>query len=250
MAEKQSEAKRGVAAWEPLVIGIACVLPTLVTLAYFVAAAGSASSVQQAVYSVAKVVQFALPVVWAGLVLREKLAWPRWNARGLGLGILFGLAVAGATFGLYTALSGTELLESALEPIRAKVAGMGLASPLAFVLLGVFYSLFHSLLEEYYWRWFVFGRLQKYLSVRGAIALSAVAFAAHHVVVLWIYFSHAPAVALLLASAVAVGGAVWAWLYQRTGSMYAIWASHLLVDAAIFAVGYHVAIPLFRAAGS
>ena len=40
------------------------------------------------------------------------------------------------------------------------------------------------------------------------------------------------------ALATAVGGAYWAWLYNKTGSIYGPWASHLLIDAAIFAVGY------------
>jgi membrane protease YdiL (CAAX protease family) len=35
-----------------------------------------------------------------------------------------------------------------------------------------------------------------------------------------------------------VGGMVWAWLYWRTGSIYAPWLSHLLIDAAIFTAGY------------
>jgi membrane protease YdiL (CAAX protease family) len=37
---------------------------------------------------------------------------------------------------------------------------------------------------------------------------------------------------------VAVGGSVWAWLYNRSDNFYAVWASHALVDAAIFIIGY------------
>ena len=44
----------------------------------------------------------------------------------------------------------------------------------------------------------------------------------------------------------AVGGAAWAWLYERTKSIYASWVSHLLVDAAIFVVGWDL---VERAAG-
>jgi membrane protease YdiL (CAAX protease family) len=43
-----------------------------------------------------------------------------------------------------------------------------------------------------------------------------------------------------LSSAVAVGGAFWAWLYERTGSIYSAWLSHLLIDAGIFWVGYEL----------
>jgi uncharacterized protein len=48
----------------------------------------------------------------------------------------------------------------------------------------------------------------------------------------------------LFSLSVAVGGAFWAWLYQRTGSLYGPWLSHLLVDAAIFLVGYDLASDL------
>jgi membrane protease YdiL (CAAX protease family) len=37
---------------------------------------------------------------------------------------------------------------------------------------------------------------------------------------------------------VAGGGVVWAWLYERTGSIYPAWVSHLLVDAGLFVIGY------------
>jgi membrane protease YdiL (CAAX protease family) len=42
----------------------------------------------------------------------------------------------------------------------------------------------------------------------------------------------------LASAAVAVGGAMWAWLYQRSGSIYAPWLSHLLIDAAIFTIAF------------
>lgn len=230
---------------ETAVLGIACVLPTLVTLVYFVWASGQAAGLQQAVYGIAKVVQFCLPVVWVGAVVRERLGWPRWNTRGVYIGLVFGVLVSLALWGLFFALSGSALLTSALESIQAKVSSLGVATPVRFLAMGVFYAAIHSLLEEYYWRWFVFGRLRRLVELRWAIAVSAVAFAAHHVVVLWAYFAHVPIVALLLAGCVAIGGAFWAWLYDRYGSLYSVWWSHLLVDAAIFTVGYFVARPLF-----
>ena len=64
---------------------------------------------------------------------------------------------------------------------------------------------------------------------------------AHHVIVLavlfpgiWQFFT----LALPLSLCVGVGGAVWCWLYQRTGSLYAPWISHMLIDAAIMFIGY------------
>jgi membrane protease YdiL (CAAX protease family) len=41
-----------------------------------------------------------------------------------------------------------------------------------------------------------------------------------------------------LSFAVALGGGFWAWLYERTGSIFGPWLSHLLIDAGIFWIGY------------
>jgi membrane protease YdiL (CAAX protease family) len=43
---------------------------------------------------------------------------------------------------------------------------------------------------------------------------------------------------LLLAACVALGGAVWAWMYERRGSLYGPWIGHFLVDAVIMYIGY------------
>ena len=70
--------------------------------------------------------------------------------------------------------------------------------------------------------------------------ISSLGFMAHHVIVLGFYFGwHSPWV-YLLSLAVAIGGAFWAWLYDRTGSLAGPWLSHMLVDAGIFAVGYRM----------
>jgi membrane protease YdiL (CAAX protease family) len=70
--------------------------------------------------------------------------------------------------------------------------------------------------------------------------MSALAFMAHHVIVLGEFFEEAPWLAWLLSSAVAIGGAFWAWLYERTQSIFASWLSHALIDAGIFWIGYEL----------
>ena len=76
-------------------------------------------------------------------------------------------------------------------------------------------------------------------AVRVLIGLSSLAFMAHHVIIVATFFpGRFLTLAVPLSFGVAVGGAFWAWLYDRTGSLYPAWLSHLLVDAAILAVGY------------
>src|SRR5262249_47344598 len=96
-----------------------------------------------------------------------------------------------------------------------------------------------------------FGRLQRVLPLIAAIVTSSLGFMAHHVVVLSVYFPGQFLTAVMPFSlGVAVGGAVWAWLYHHTNSLAATWLSHVLVDAAIMAVGYDLlCVRGWRAAG-
>jgi membrane protease YdiL (CAAX protease family) len=166
--------------------------------------------------------------------------WPA-TTRGVGTGLVFGVIVAAAAGALYAgALRNSELLSAATPEIHDKLAGWKIDTRWEFALLGVGYSLIHSLLEEYYWRWFVFGQLRRGTSVPTAIVVSALGFMAHHVLVLGKFFGFDNPATWLLSGCVAVGGAVWAWLYDRSGSLLGPWLSHLLVDAAIFSIGFAI----------
>ena len=219
------------------VIGL--LLPTLITWVYFIHAAQYNETVQQLVGVTTKCLQFTFPLVWVGFALREPLGWPRPNRQGVGTGIACGLVVVAAGWLLYhEVLRESAVFAGSTDEIRAKVAGLGLDSVAKYAALGVFYSLVHSLLEEYYWRWFVFGQLRRLLPGWPAIVISAVGFMAHHVLVLSLFFGWWTWPTILFSLAVAVGGVFWAWLYARTGSLYGPWVSHLVIDAGIFWIGY------------
>ncbi len=227
---------------EWIAIVVALVLPSLVTLAYFVLAASAPAVVQQLTYAIAKTGQFLFPVTWVVWVQRRRpRLWP-WSTSGVAFGLVFGLVVAAAMWMLYQfGLRTAPFFLTAEEEMRAKIAGMNLGSPAVFLSVGIFYSLIHSLLEEYYWRWFVFGQLNEHTSLTRAILISSLGFMAHHILVIGTYFGFFSPITWLFSFGVACGGGVWAWLYHRTGSLLGPWVSHLLVDAAIFAIGYQIA---------
>ena len=128
--------------------------------------------------------------------------------------------------------------DSAGRAIHLKVEGFRVDGFWPYFALGAFYSICHSLLEEYYWRWFVFAELQKLTPRLVAIAVSSLGFAAHHVIVLAKYFGYASPLTWVFSLGVAIGGVIWAWQFSRSQSLWGIWLSHLLVDAAIFLIGY------------
>ena len=227
---------------EHVVVGIALLLPTLVTWLYFVALASAPAAVQQSAYAVGKTVQFSLPAVWIYWVCGERFEWVRPTRSGLLSNVLFGGAVVALTTALYHfCLNPAGYLSPgspAGEAVLAKVRGFGAGDAWRYAALGAFYSTVHSGLEEYYWRWFVFGRLRRMIPLGWAIGLSSVGFMAHHVILLGIYFDWALLPVAMFSVAVAIGGAVWAWLYHRSGSLFGPWMGHLLIDAGIFLVGY------------
>ena len=217
----------------------ALAFPTFITLAYFVFAARYSMGVQQATFLVVKCIQFAFPLVWVALVLRERLRIRRPDASGLLLAAAFSIVIVAAGWLVFDlGLRNSAVFSAAAAKIHVKIAQFGIDATWKYAVLAIFYSLFHSLLEEYYWRWFVFRQLRALVPLWPAIVVSAIAFMAHHVVILSEFFNEVPWLAWLFSSAVAVGGIFWAWLYERTGSLYSTWLSHLLIDAGIFWIGY------------
>ncbi|MCC7085279.1 MAG: CPBP family intramembrane metalloprotease [Pirellulales bacterium] len=225
------------AEWPVMVFALA--FPATLTWVYFVALANAPAWTQQMAYSAGKFIQFSLPAAWVGLVCRERLRWPRPVSQGCWLGVRFSAIVVGVMAALYFAWlrpSGEFAAEG--EKMAEKVRGIGITTAAAYGVMAIFYSLVHSLLEEYYWRWFVFGRMRSLMPLASAIVISSLAFMAHHVIVLGCYFGWSNGWTYFFSVATAIGGGFWAWLYHRSGSIYGPWISHLLMDAGIFGIGY------------
>ncbi|MEQ8786021.1 MAG: CPBP family intramembrane glutamic endopeptidase [Pirellulaceae bacterium] len=225
----------------------ALVLPTLVTLAYFVWLA-EAGVAQRVVYGVGKLVQFTFPLAWMLLAGRPALELSLMSGQGGWLGLAFGALVAVAMFVLYgVLLKPRGFFDGRVrQEAVAKIRQFGITTLPRYAALGVFYALGHSLLEEYYWRWFVFDRCASLMHLGPAIAVSSLGFMAHHVILLGVYFGWRSPTTYVFSLAVGVGGAAWAWLYADSGSLLGPWLSHLLIDAAIFAIGYDVARDSFE----
>jgi membrane protease YdiL (CAAX protease family) len=239
MPNEENKAARSMFRLEPRVLGFGLVLPSIVTWAYFFQAESAAPIVQWIVFPAVKIIQFGLPIVWMALAMRQAVTLRPRTLAGVGAGLAFGAAVAGAIFLLYFGvLKESSLFDQAAQPIRDKIAGFKIDSVSKYAALGIFYSLCHSLLEEYYWRWFVFGRLKAHVTLWMAIVISSIGFVAHHVLVLSKFFGPGNWATWFFSLGVAVGGGAWAWLYHRSNSLLGPWLSHLLVDAAIFSVGF------------
>ena len=221
--------------------------PTFVTLVYFVWTAGLDASIQQTAYGLGKTLQFGFPLVWVLGIQRQRVKLLPAGIRGLAEGLGFGILIFAAMLVLYyTWLKPQGYFDPAVGSIQTKVTGMGIDKPWKYALLGLFYAGGHSLLEEYYWRWFVFTQLRRLMRLWPAIMVSSLGFMAHHVIVLATFFGWNSFCTVFFSLSVAIGGGVWAWLYQKRGSLYGPWLSHLVVDAGIFLIGYDIVSELLE----
>ena len=213
----------------------AMILPGVASLFYFVLLGDRPTA--KAVYAAVKIFTVFWPVLCLWLILRERL--PRINPRdpkhrkALPLGLLTGAGIAALMFGLMQTPIGA-VVRSCAPAVRSKARELGFLDH--YWTFAIFLSLVHSLIEEYYWRWFVFGRLRQVVSRRGAHLLAGLAFSAHHVVVLTQYFPVFWGVTFGLGAG--VGGVIWSLMYEKQGTLTGAWLSHLIADLAIMTIGH------------
>ncbi|HET9228871.1 MAG TPA: CPBP family intramembrane glutamic endopeptidase [Thermoanaerobaculia bacterium] len=222
------------------VLLFACLFPTFATWLYFIQLSGTAWAMYA--YAGTKTVQFSLPVIWI---------WTKGGPRhpqgrggtgtGLLLSLLSGLAIVAILLLSWRAvLAASPAFERAPAAVAAKVASFGIDSGAKFFLLAAFYSVIHSFLEEYYWRWFVFGGLRRRLPLGTAMIVSALAFTSHHVLVVGHFLGSFGFLTFAVSLIVTAAGLLWAWLYHRTGHLAGPWLSHALADAGLMWIGYQM----------
>lgn len=226
----------------------AWIFPTVITIVYFQVLDGTAPWLQQSAYAVGKLLQFGFPVAWIYYFYRGHLKRgdqrpeeerPTETPRDLMFGVGFGVLVVVFLFVFYAWLIGpTDLGDRLKTMVSGKVNSMGLNTFWKYFAVGCFYTVCHSFLEEYYWRWFVFWLGKKKMSVVTANVVSSIGFAAHHVILLGFFLGWESIYTYVIAVFIAIGGSFWAWLFHRTNRLRAAWLSHGIVDAGIFAFGY------------
>jgi membrane protease YdiL (CAAX protease family) len=194
-------------------------------------------------YGAAKILQASLPLLgWWVLGMDRRPAWR--GRRGAVLaGILTGIAVGALNLAAYASpLGAWAPIATAPGRILQTLVAFDLATPARYLALALGLSLAHSLFEEYYWRWFLLDQLQRRLPAPLALTLASLAFASHHFIVVDSFLggAHRLTVTLPATLGVAVVGALWGWLFDRYRTLLAPWISHLLVDAAVMAIGWQM----------
>ena len=186
------------------------------------------------IFAACKLWMALLPVVWLKFVDHEPLSWSPPRLGGFRAGAVLGLVIAAVIFAGY----GIALHLGVIHPekIESRAAQTGLNHLNAYIGGAIWWVTVNSLMEEYVWRWFVFRKFEVLLGGKPAVIAAALAFTAHHVVVLVAQFNWP--IVLLGSLGVFIGGAAWSWLYLHFRSIWPGYVSHAIVDAAIFIIGY------------
>ena len=220
---------------EWLFLTIAMTVPFFASLVYF--KWWSEHPAAQVVYFCTKLFTFLWPLLGGYLFLEVWIPELRlrdsMHRRALPFGALTGLLVVAIMMvGLSTSIGAVVLTHG--PGIARKLEVMGVRN--YYIPFALFLSILHSLLEEYYWRWFVYGNLRELIALPLASLLSALAFASHHVVILDEYFP--TPWAFFFGASVAVGGVLWNFLYETQRTLAGAWVSHMIIDLGIMAIGY------------
>ncbi|MBT3419503.1 MAG: CPBP family intramembrane metalloprotease [Candidatus Magasanikbacteria bacterium] len=190
------------------------------------------SSLVQALYGATKIALLVWPLIWValGYVVLKK------GVREYTKSICYGLALGGVFIGILFGLF--FIYEAEFRSFSQNIILQATAWNLIewYILFAIGVSLIHSLLEEYYWRWFIFSGLHKHLRWEWAAIISSIGFASHHYIILHQFFPLW--MTIIFGTGVGVGGFLWCALYKKTNSIIGPWISHILVDGALFFIGY------------
>jgi len=213
----------------------ALVVPLLASLIYFVLFPGTWFG--KACFGLVKIHLIVWPVIATVFILRESLRRPApaWKVRFHTLipGVLIGVTVVAAMFVLMLTPIG-DIVRSSGGRIREKVDDLGVLEH--YVSFSIFICVINSFIEEYYWRWFAYGNIRRVMPLFWAHAVAAVAFSAHHIVVVSQFFPIG--FALFVGCSVGVGGLIWSLMYQKYNTILGPWICHIIIDAGFLWIVY------------
>ena len=105
-----------------------------------------------------------------------------------------------------------------------------------FIFVSLYISLLNSFLEEFFFRGFAFLSLKPYIGRKMAYIFSPVLFALYHGGMLAGMFSWW--VFLVLLAGLFIGGCIFNFLNEKSGSIYPSWIAHMFANFAINTVGF------------
>lgn len=156
----------------------------------------------------------------------------KFNKKGLicafSLGIVIYTLIVGGYFLLSDVFDWSNITKSLSENIGVNKNN--------FLFVAIYISFINSLLEEVFFRGFVFLNLKKFGYRKLAYLFSAIMFALYHVAMMIDWFSIG--LYFLIIMGLMLGGLIFNYLNEKNETIYVSWITHMFANFAINTVGF------------
>lgn len=105
-----------------------------------------------------------------------------------------------------------------------------------FIFVSVYIAFVNSLMEEFFFRGFAFLALKRVSTRRFAYLFSAGVFSLYHIAMMIGWFS--PLAFIIVMAGLFLGGLIFDYLNEKTGTIYPSWLVHMFANFAINTVGF------------
>ena len=187
----------------------------------------------QAIFTFCKLWLLALPAFWWFVIEKRQIRWTGPSLKHLPVALGTGLFGSAAVVIAYFVIAAPRINPEAL---RTTAVEIGIGSPAAYIAGALYWILVNSLIEEYVYRWFFMRQTLKIMTAVPAVLLSSAIFTLHHIIALQAFLNWG--FTSLASFGIFIGGATWCTIYYRVRSIWPCWISHILIDIAVFAIGY------------
>lgn len=145
--------------------------------------------------------------------------------------ILIGLVSFVSIIGAYYFLKG--YIDQ--ETIISQLSDENPVNPISVVLVGIYIIVFNSLLEEFFFRGFIFLRLYELGYKKMAYVFSSILFGIYHIGIFQTWFSEEVTIVALLG--LIGSGLIFGYLNSKRLDILNSWIAHALADVAIMVIG-------------
>lgn len=179
-----------------------------------------------------------IPLLYIKFIIRkpifEFLNLKAVDLKNLRLGFLFGLLSLGIVIAAYIILKdyiNTDVIIGDLQT-RLKI------TPEIFIFIAIYITFGNSLLEEFYFRGFIFLNLYKTKYKKFAYLFSALLFSVYHVAIFAVWFNIW--LILLAMLGLFIVGLIFNWLNTKSNNYLNSWVLHILADIGVMIIGFYL----------
>lgn len=179
-----------------------------------------------------------LPLLYIKYIIKQPilqfLNLKSFDLKNLRLGFLLGLVSMGVVIGaflVFQSFINTGVIVNDLQS-RMKV------TPEIFIYIAIYITFGNSLLEEFYFRGFIFLNIYKTKYKALAYLFSSLLFAFYHVAIFATWFNFW--LILLALLGLFIIGLVFNWLNTKSENFFNSWILHILADVGVMLIGFYL----------